>query len=360
MFQIVPTTSEAIAKNACAYARHFIKMGSTQLVNNEYTILQKHELQKYIAMLRKACRAFPDYTLELDKEIQHFYQTIELCKKLSLGNCHELALMALDYVVNYTPPQTNAEVYHIKGGDHVFLVVGRKKDSIANQPETWGDQAYICDPWANEVYPASDYLSRTKNYYRVTDKTTGNFTNHTEDFNPSKHSLNPIKDSNASYIREAHSEKHIEQVMQIFETKTNLILKAMDQLEQNLLKIADKIEQKHGEYDDKRAVILKLISNIQAARIDIQDNLNNRDNKAEYLALRSLLENKLKGSLSHYSRAVQMSKEDKAILSRYRDGDSLKSRMQSFLNIAPETVSKTTDALEESQNEITNAINLGR
>lgn len=51
-------------------------------------------------------------------------------------------------------PDVNAELCHIKGGDHVFLVIGRANDGDPKKPETWGDEAYICDPFRLMMYMA--------------------------------------------------------------------------------------------------------------------------------------------------------------------------------------------------------------
>ena len=120
-------TSKIVAEQACKYARGFILKGSTQIVTNTFEKTQRQDLFKAVKDLRTLFKEEPELSLEINKEYQKFHRTIEMCQKFSLGNCQELALMALDYVVHSAPPSIRAEVYFIKGGDHVFLVVGRKK-----------------------------------------------------------------------------------------------------------------------------------------------------------------------------------------------------------------------------------------
>jgi len=50
------------------------------------------------------------------------------------------------------------------GGDeaHVLLVLGRTPGG-ANTPHTaWNDLAVVCDPWSDDVYPASDLDAHAK------------------------------------------------------------------------------------------------------------------------------------------------------------------------------------------------------
>lgn len=42
-------------------------------------------------------------------------------------------------------------------GGHNLLVVGRNPESDVNDISTWGENAFICDPWINKVYPLSEF-----------------------------------------------------------------------------------------------------------------------------------------------------------------------------------------------------------
>ena len=44
------------------------------------------------------------------------------------------------------------EMYHIKKGDHAFIVIGK------------GDDAVICDPWAGKVFPMSRARDKLRNF----------------------------------------------------------------------------------------------------------------------------------------------------------------------------------------------------
>ncbi|MEI8125954.1 MAG: hypothetical protein WCG42_09370 [Parachlamydiaceae bacterium] len=190
--------NEKLARNASKYSREHILEGSTQLESNGYDVNKRLALQRAIGDLRQASEDDKAFLLNIDYTICVFEQKIANCKKLAIGNCHELAQMALHYMIT-EQPDVNAEVYYIKGGDHVFLVVGRKIKSAPHRPDTWGDEAYICDPWSNNVYPANEYLTKTKNFFQVS-TADGAYTNHTEYFNPLRHKLSPFPNENTNYI----------------------------------------------------------------------------------------------------------------------------------------------------------------
>ena len=44
--------------------------------------------------------------------------------------------------------------------DHAMLVIGRAADSNPKDIKTWGDDAAICDPWAQLYYPVTEFFAR--------------------------------------------------------------------------------------------------------------------------------------------------------------------------------------------------------
>lgn len=55
-------------------------------------------------------------------------------------------------------------------GGHNLLVVGRDPTSDPKDISTWGKKAFVCDPWANKVYPVSEFERMQKE-----DVTSGNY-----------------------------------------------------------------------------------------------------------------------------------------------------------------------------------------
>ncbi|NBC31224.1 MAG: hypothetical protein GVY13_00960 [Alphaproteobacteria bacterium] len=83
---------------------------------------------------------------QMEKAIQH-----------GCGNCGELSSTAFFYL--YDKPARPIEKMHIKGGDHAFVVIGRKTGSRDHDPGSWGPDAAICDPWYEVACLAAAYKS---------------------------------------------------------------------------------------------------------------------------------------------------------------------------------------------------------
>lgn len=158
----MPLSIHEIAVLAKEYARSHIKKGSTQLETNDYAEIQQLAVESGILDLRNEVNFnVNSHTREESLEVR-----IETVKKYSLGNCGELAEMALYYVVTYHP-QVYAQVYSIGNGDHNFLIIGKKKPHLPMRLETWDEDAYVCDPWSNTIYPVAEWKEKLK-YYKYT------------------------------------------------------------------------------------------------------------------------------------------------------------------------------------------------
>lgn len=348
---VVPTSPEMIAILACSYSREFILKGMTQLVNNTYDKSQRLSLYNAVMDLRQLCNDLPNFSLEINQEFERFHRVIEVCKKLSLGNCYEMALMALDYVLRYAPPSVNAEVYDIEGGDHVFLVLGREKNSNPYEPETWGKDAYICDPWSNKVYPASEYFNETKNY-RFFRECDGDYSNHLENFDKDLHTLSPMPLLNTEYLRNAHSRPHLDRIIVFFQKKMDATLKALEKLETNLRAIMRRLEEKYPNDSQKKEIIEKMVNNLHATIEKIKDDIKKDYTTLPYDTLRSNLENSSKKSLSSFQKAVNVNDIDKTVLMKYHDEESYLTKILRFFNIKPKTARDTHNALNEAHQSV--------
>ena len=102
-----------IAEKALKYAREIILEGTTQPANNNYSNTRKKAISDVMFEFHISAMRDPKFSLEFDNNVQQFYQRVQLCKKFSIGNCYEHALLALDYVINHQP-QVFAEVFYIK------------------------------------------------------------------------------------------------------------------------------------------------------------------------------------------------------------------------------------------------------
>lgn len=109
-----------------------------------------------------------------------------------LGNCFQLSTVALFDLMEIIDRRKKIEIYALAGGNHVFVVIGRDPTSDPAKFETWGDEAWVYDPWCSEFdappvcFPASLIPSHLKNY-SGTDATRKPIL---ENFDPKRHTLN--------------------------------------------------------------------------------------------------------------------------------------------------------------------------
>lgn len=117
-----------------------------------------------------------------------------LFKEKRIGNCYELAILGL-YYCQKLKTSVNYEAF-MSNGDHVFVVMGRDRNSHPNDYKTWGPNTIICDPWSALVCPASELENRLKDYEGlqiglIKDGITRHY-NILVNFNPHYHILTPL------------------------------------------------------------------------------------------------------------------------------------------------------------------------
>lgn len=88
-----------------------------------------------------------------------------------IGNCSDLSQAVIALLMHYPhegfekmalpglAAPISVKVLTINDGDHEFVVINRKKESKLNDPQTWGDNVVILDPWLRECYSLEDALS---------------------------------------------------------------------------------------------------------------------------------------------------------------------------------------------------------
>ncbi|QRN04812.1 hypothetical protein GH742_13605 [Legionella sp. MW5194] len=342
------------ARKACQYARRFVVKGATQGINNTYTSQQRVSLESAVSDLRECSLAKDPYNLETDLSIHIFYKVTELCKKFSLGNCFELSLLSLEYLV-MNEPDVRAEVFTLSGGDHTFLVVGRNPASQIHSPETWGKNAFFCDPWANKVYPAHKYPIHLRNHYSRTylNNTTEDFLNHTEKFDKTRHVFKRMDTLTTTYLRTADAPLHKQQIKSLFEQRATSIQHAIQSLIAALQPIAQSIEEEYGAQDAKHVMIKRLVSEL-TVQIDCITAIMKQgiDFKESYLNVRMTLQDYLKEHTIRYWKSMILSESDRNTLFTYHYPLSPKTIWMQFFQIPPKTAAKVMDRLEKAQDEL--------
>jgi hypothetical protein len=72
----------------------------------------------------------------------------QLAQEKGCGNCQEKASVALMWLKGEgVRPLDLMELVTHHNIDHVFVVIGRRRGSDADNPWTWGPDAVVCDPW---------------------------------------------------------------------------------------------------------------------------------------------------------------------------------------------------------------------
>ena len=291
-------TALLIAEKAKQYARTQIEKGGTQLENNilesEYfdALMSGINSSRFeqgiteetgpIGIRNEIAQQKRRDFLESNHTLSTYENTILVTGKYSLGNCEELAHQAFDYVLNLKSVEIEAEVYSIAGGDHVFVVLNRPPASYPYDPENWED-AVICDPWADQVYPAKEYLSKLKNYYH--DHTEKK--NRLENFDSCRHCVVPTENMSISVMRSLRAE-NITTTRQLYadQVKTicgllNYCAKKIEELSQPINDT--KIKLQLLEFINHIKKILDYVNQKSESLIRIDDsNIDYRAAKAEF------------------------------------------------------------------------------
>ncbi|MEO8401119.1 MAG: hypothetical protein ABI597_04890 [Gammaproteobacteria bacterium] len=266
-----PTIKE-MALAAMKYSQDHIRESNTHPRINAYKLDAVIALDTAISDTRNTSTIESDLeqTLSIDidedETINMFDSDVKITKKFSLGNCGESAGLALEFMVdNY--PAINAEYYSIKGkatkpgehnGDHAFVVIGRADRSDKNDPQTWGDNAYVCDPWANSVYPANQITSRLQNFYSEVEN--GVLVSKVEALGK-HHYLEPSLDN--IQLRKRDSNDYINRMNKKFTAKFYHLIDITGELRTDLKKIQTTLEEKYGKNHAKFLAVTAKIFEIE-------------------------------------------------------------------------------------------------
>lgn len=345
----------ALAKTAKFYARSQIIKGSSWLINNALPPLYFRHLKSGIGHEKTATVGIRDLIddiinydkkhdpLETDRFVAAYEVDIAVTSKYSIGNCIELAFQTLDYILTYSAIEINAECFKIKGGDHSFVVLNRIRDSDPADPLTWGQNAVICDAWADDVYPASQYALKLHNYYYADKK------NHAEKLNPSRHTLAPILHMNSEYMKINRS---AEKLKINFEKTTHYIINVVRKYKNDLLLEHTRLVARYGNYDAKTVLLTKKMKEIEE---DIKYLIYKSNNVAhsiinsEYRIAKKSLMSTLAEIHNEAVAAMQFSQSELTILHDYHSSAFIKS-MMNFFNIQPASINHVKIITEEVNN----------
>lgn len=138
------------AYNIINKIRLIVKTSDTHPENNSLSDQDKLNASVRIQKMRNEC----DRKISFIKT-QTLKNIVDCVIKYKAGNCFELAHFAY-YELRKIDKTINAEIYELKKGDHVFLVIGRDPSSKPADFKTWGTSAIVCDPWGGYAIPAAE------------------------------------------------------------------------------------------------------------------------------------------------------------------------------------------------------------
>jgi hypothetical protein len=151
--------TEVIGSDVLSYIEYCV-----ETAHNKITIkssLPKHEENAwYVEKARKNIEeniieklySMNIYTIS-EKQNYFFKLLIKEIENQNAGNCEEFSVYVHHFLKN---KNINSEIFHIVGGDHVFLVVDRDSKTEPLRPKNWNENAYIIDPFRRKVFMASE------------------------------------------------------------------------------------------------------------------------------------------------------------------------------------------------------------
>lgn len=301
---------ERIGLAACRYARQIVVKSASALESNTLSNKRFAMLREGIEQMRaivadlKLCPA--PHALDPDVTITSFINVNAFTRKYSLGNCFEYACLALEYVYQ-RHLDVEAEVFNIHGGDHIFLVIGHQKtDSfIYSDPLTWGDSAYICDPWLDKVYPAAEYKTKLHNYY-LRQAPNERSINVIEPLQ-AQHVLAPYKyEFNSRYLAKQETPEYKAALLEVFKRKVAII-------QQAAANIRKKIKQADDTVKTQFKSVVKALATVSCQTIDVELSCEKIRESLESALVKSIQEiEQLVKSLHH--SALARSSEFNSIL----------------------------------------------
>ena len=146
----------ALAKDAIKYVKS-LKLKSSTDMERQIPYIEYHPTEEYRSVVSDILymnRIRQGTTIDEYVEL-----TKEKAPQLGVGNCSDQAILAANYLIEEKKENNVALIaLTLKGQNpvnvdaidqHVFAVVGLDKNANLKDPDTWGENAVLVDPWGN-------------------------------------------------------------------------------------------------------------------------------------------------------------------------------------------------------------------
>lgn len=148
------------AHEAMNYTQEVLPLGAVNRSQNSDS--QSSDAIVQIELMRVELEHKVKEKRHLHHNFDWFHELVaEGAEKYQAGNCGEQSAVAYVYLKNHKNVR-KVERLSLVNGDHGFVVIGRSPLGDVADPETWGKEAVVCDPWANEYFPAEEIFDRFK------------------------------------------------------------------------------------------------------------------------------------------------------------------------------------------------------
>ncbi len=308
---------EDIGKKLISHIRQYILHGTTQLAQKEGRVsISSPEWKNNAGVLFKVRENESPAAIDIDADALTWIvlEYSEIIKKFNVGACAEYALLGFAYMIKHAP-EIKAEIYNIANGDHAFLVLNRQEGSDPHNPLTWGDDAYICDPWANKLYPAKDYQQSLKGCAR------GGFWKKYVTiiaFDEKKHFLTPHKQFHPTdhILKTINHPNYHAHIKENYKNKLERIIRTLIILHEDFTKIGRELFEKKGDSDANNVINKKNIDiNKLLTKLILLSDEKEAVRENDYFKLKDLLKGNLLNALSSIQKILTFTKEEKISLS---------------------------------------------
>jgi hypothetical protein len=147
-----------IANGAVDYVRQTLSLGAENVLEDVIT-----SGGASVQCVRSLRDNYPDSITSGNHTDGWIKSVAAAASKAKCGNCAEQCAVAIVYLWGHSSDSVDFMAFDPRFLDHMFVVIGRARNSDESRISTWGADAVICNPWQPLVpgsYPNSSQANR--------------------------------------------------------------------------------------------------------------------------------------------------------------------------------------------------------